>query len=68
MAEVTVLVAVYNAAAFLPRCLDSLTGQSMSDIQIVCIDDASTDGSLQVLSDYARRDPRVRVVDLDLLQ
>ena len=64
MAEVTVLVAVYNAAAFLPRCLDSLTGQSMSDIQIVCIDDASTDGSLQVLSDYARRDPRIEVVRL----
>ena len=64
MAEVTVLVAVYNAAAFLPRCLDSLTGQSLSDIQIVCIDDASTDGSLQVLSDYARRDPRIEVVRL----
>lgn len=64
MAEVTVLVAVYNAAAFLPRCLDSLTGQSLGDIQIVCIDDGSTDGSLQVLNDYAHRDRRIEVIHL----
>ena len=42
MAEVTVLVAVYNAVGYLPRCLDSLLGQSLKAIQIICIDDGST--------------------------
>ena len=65
MPEVTVLVAVYNAADFLPRCLDSLTGQSLKDIQVVCIDDGSTDGSLQVLNGYALRDRRIEVIHLE---
>ena len=65
MVEVTVLVAVYNAAGYLPRCLDSLLGQSLVDIQIICIDDGSTDGSLQILNDYAHRDKRVEVIHLD---
>lgn len=64
MAKVTVLVAVYNAENFLPQCLDSLKGQTLSDIQVVCIDDASTDRSLQLLNDYALGDPRFHVVRL----
>jgi glycosyltransferase involved in cell wall biosynthesis len=65
MVEVTVLVAVYNAAGYLPFCLDSLLGQSLADIQIICVDDGSTDGSLQILNDYAHRDKRVEVIHLD---
>ena len=65
MAEVSVLVAVYNAEPFLPKCLDSLLGQTFRDIQIICIDDASTDGSLQLLHDYASRDPRIEVLHLN---
>ena len=65
MPEVTVLVAVYNAAGFLPECLDSLLGQTLRDIQIICIDDGSTDASPEVLADYARRDPRIEVIRLD---
>jgi len=66
MAKVSVLVAVYNAEPFLPQCLDSLLAQTLADIQVICIDDASTDGSLQVLNDYARRDSRIEVVSLDV--
>lgn len=62
--KVTVLVAVYNTARFLPRCLDSLLAQTMKDIQVVCIDDASTDDSLQLLHSYARRDKRIEVIAL----
>ena len=51
MPKVTVLVAVYNAERFLPQCLDSLLAQTMGDFQVICIDDASTDRSLQVLND-----------------
>lgn len=62
--KVTVLVAVYNTARFLPECLGSLLGQTLQDFQVVCIDDGSTDGSLQLLRQYAARDPRIEVIAL----
>jgi glycosyltransferase involved in cell wall biosynthesis len=64
MPKVSVLVAVYNAEAFLPECLDSLLGQTYHDIQVICIDDCSTDGSLRILQDYAARDARIEVITL----
>ena len=64
MPKVSVLVAVYNAESFLPACLDSLTGQTHRDIQVICIDDASTDDSLRILNDYAVRDSRIEVIHL----
>jgi glycosyltransferase involved in cell wall biosynthesis len=65
MPKVSVLVAVYNAETFLAECLDSLLAQTLSDIEVICVDDASTDGSLCVLQDYARRDARIEVQHLD---
>lgn len=65
MTKVSVLVAVYNAEPFLTACLDSLCAQTLADIQVICVDDASTDGSLAILNDYARRDPRFEVIHLD---
>ena len=65
VAEVTVLVAVHNAAQYLPKCLDSLLSQTLGDIQVVCIDDCSSDSSLDVLHGYASRDQRVTVLALD---
>lgn len=62
MSRVTVLVAAYNAQKYLLECLDSLTAQTIRDIQIVCIDDASTDSTPAILSDYALRDSRVIVL------
>ena len=62
MPKVSVLVAVYNAESWLPRCLDSLRAQTLNDIQVICVDDASTDRSLAVLNDYASRDERFEVV------
>ncbi len=65
MAKVSVLVAVYNAADYLPACLDSLKRQSLADLQVICVDDASTDGSLAVLQSYQQDDSRIEVVHLD---
>ena len=65
MCKVTVLVAVYNAEPFLRDCLDSLLAQTLKDIQVVCVDDASTDGSLSLLRQYAARDPRIEVMALE---
>lgn len=62
--KVTVLVAVYNAEPTLTKCLDSLLGQTLCDIQVVCIDDGSSDGSPGILYDYASRDPRIEVIAL----
>lgn len=64
MPHITILTAVYNAADTLPRCLDSLLGQTLADIEVICIDDASTDASPAILDGYARRDSRVRVIHL----
>jgi len=63
--KVTVLVAVYNMAHFLPKCLDSLIGQTVRDIQIVCVDDGSSDESLQLLSAYQEKDNRIEVIHLN---
>lgn len=60
--KVSILVAVYNAEGYLPACLDSLTGQTHRDVEIICIDDASTDGSWRVLQEYAGRDGRIRLL------
>lgn len=65
MVKITVLVAVYNAEKYLRTCLDSLVSQTLEDIQVVCIDDASTDGSLKILKDYAERNPHIEVIHLD---
>lgn len=62
--KISILVAAYNAAPFLPACLDSLLAQTEGSFQAICIDDASTDSTPQVLRDYAARDPRFEVVSL----
>ena len=62
--KVTVLVAVYNAEKYIRKCLDSLIEQTLTDIQVVCIDDASTDNSLSILNEYAGKDNRIEVIAL----
>ena len=64
MPKVSLRVAVYNAADTLPRCLDSLLAQTLADIQIVCIDDASSDDSPAILARYAAADSRIHVLRL----
>jgi len=63
--KVTILTAVRNMAEFLPRCLDSLLAQTHTDFEVICIDDASTDSTPQVLQAYAQRDKRITVLRQD---
>lgn len=58
---VSVVVPVYNTGKYLRECLDSICGQTLRNIEIICVNDGSTDGSLSILEEYAARDPRVRV-------
>jgi hypothetical protein len=55
-----VIIPNYNHAKFLPRCLDSILGQSFTDFELIVVDDGSTDGSVELLDAYARRDARVK--------
>ncbi len=59
---VTVLMPVYNAAAYLPGAIDSILAQTFGDFEFLAIDDGSTDASPQILAAYAERDPRIRLV------
>lgn len=64
MPQVSILVSVYNAADTLTRCLDSLLHQTLHDVQIICVDDASTDASLDILRQYQQQHDRVEVIAL----
>ena len=59
---ISIIVPVYNVEKYLPQCLDSLIGQTYRDIEIICVNDGSTDGSLNVLEQYAAKDARIHVV------
>lgn len=61
--KVSILVPVYNVERFLLQCLDALCGQTLRDIEIVCINDGATDGSPAILHEYAARDARVCVIN-----
>ena len=60
---VSVLTPVYNVERFLPECLESLKAQKLKDIEFICINDGSTDGSLEILRAYAADDPRFKIID-----
>ena len=61
--KVSVLVPIYNVEEFLPECLDSLVGQTLKDIEIICINDGSKDGSLDIIKKYAAKDKRIVIID-----
>ncbi|MDR1146516.1 MAG: glycosyltransferase, partial [Verrucomicrobiales bacterium] len=60
--KVSVVVPVYNAEKFLPRALDSIAAQTLANIEIICVDDGSTDGSAAILRHYADRDRRFKII------
>ncbi|WP_407376415.1 glycosyltransferase family 2 protein [Methanobrevibacter sp.] len=62
MVEISVILPVYNSENFLRQCLDSLVNQSFKDIEILCIDDESSDGSLNILKEYEKNDERIKVI------
>lgn len=60
---VSVLVPIYNVGEFLPECLDSLVGQTLKKIEIICINDGSEDNSLDIIKEYAKNDSRIVVIN-----
>ncbi|MCH5268708.1 MAG: glycosyltransferase family 2 protein [Lachnospiraceae bacterium] len=63
MAKVSVLVPVYNVADYLEQCLDSIIDQTFEDIEIICVNDGSTDSSPDILQQYCVKDSRIVVVN-----
>ena len=63
MAKVSIIIPTYNVEMYLEECMESVTHQTLRDIEIICINDGSTDGSLEILKRYAAQDPRILLVD-----
>lgn len=59
MPKVSIIVPVYNVEKYLRKCIDSLINQTLNDIEIICINDGSTDKSLEILKEYKNRDSRI---------
>lgn len=60
---ITTIIPVYNKSSYLNRCLESVVGQSLRDIEIILINDGSTDNSLEICREWEKRDSRIRVFD-----
>lgn len=59
---VSVIIPIYNAENYLKQCLDSIVGQTLKDIEVICVDDGSTDGSAEILREYQEKDARITVI------
>ena len=62
MPKISIIIPVYNAGKYLAECLDSVLGQTFTDIEIICIDDGSTDDSKKILQQYVRQDKRIKII------
>lgn len=60
--RVSIIVPVYNVERYLRQCLDTLVNQTYQNVEIICIDDGSTDASSEILTEYALKNSRVRVI------
>lgn len=63
MVKVSFVVAIYNVSKYLGRCIESLTGQTMQEIEIILVNDGSSDNCLEICNSYAARDDRITVID-----
>lgn len=63
MYKISIIIPIYNTEKYLRKCLDSVCNQTFGDIEIICINDCSTDGSLNILNEYAQKDNRIKIID-----
>jgi glycosyltransferase involved in cell wall biosynthesis len=61
--KVSIIIPLYNVEQYLKDCLDSVISQTLRDIEIICVNDGSTDGSLKILQSYSVQDPRIIVIN-----
>ncbi|MGV3278826.1 glycosyltransferase [Rickettsiales bacterium LUAb2] len=63
--QISVIIPVYNIAKYLDKCLTSVINQSFSNIEIIVVNDASTDNSLEIISSYKEKDNRIKIINND---
>lgn len=63
MAKVSIIVPTYNVEMYLEECMESIQRQTLKDIEVICVNDGSTDNSLQILQKYAKDDDRIVIID-----
>ena len=61
--KVSVVIPMYNVKDYLPKCIESVIRQTLKDIEIICVNDGSTDNSLEIAKEFEAKDPRVKVID-----
>ena len=61
--KISVIIPVYNVEKYLSECLDSVINQTLKDIEIICVNDGSTDNSLSILREYSNKDSRIQIID-----
>lgn len=61
--KISIIIPVYNTSMYLDKCLNSLLNQTLKEIEIICINDGSTDNSLEILQNFARTDGRIQIID-----
>lgn len=61
--KVSILIPCYNVEKYIRECLDSVINQTIEDIEIICVNDGSTDGTLKILKEYVQRDSRIRIIE-----
>ena len=63
--KISIIIPVYNTAPYLRRCLDSAINQTLEEIEIICVNDGSTDNSLEILQEYAQKDKRIKLINFE---
>lgn len=63
MLKVSIIIPIYNVEKYLRQCLDSIINQTVKDIEIICVNDGSTDHSLKILEEYAQHDNRLKLIN-----
>ena len=61
--KVSIIIPVYNVENFLRKCLDSVVNQTLKEIEIICVNDGSTDDSQKILNEYAQQDKRIKIIN-----
>lgn len=62
MPKISIIIPVYNVEKYLRECLDSCVNQTLEDIEIICVDDASPDNSIKILEEYRQKDSRIKIL------
>lgn len=65
MPKVSIIIPIYNVEKYLRKCMNSVCGQTLSDIEIICVNDCSPDNSLEILKEYASKDNRIKIINFE---